>query len=102
MNQPQVGIRELKTYLSKYLRRVKAGETLIITEYGKPIGRIVPEGASLDERIQAMMDSGLARWNGEKLEAREPQVVNRSDILLSDIVVEDRDIDYLSGHERPD
>ena len=102
MNQPQVGVRELKTYLSKYLRRVKAGETLIITEYGKPIGRIVPEGASLDERIQAMMDSGLARWNGEKLEAREPQVVNRSDILLSDIVVEDRDIDYLSGHERLD
>ncbi len=102
MNQPHVGIRELKTYLSKYLRRVKAGETLVITEYGKPIGRIIPEGASLDERLQAMVDAGLARWNGEKLKPGEPQVVNRSDKLVSDIVVENRDIDYLSRHERTD
>lgn len=100
MSQPQVGIRELKTHLSKYLRYVKKGQTLIITEYGKPIGRIVPEGASLDDRIQAMMDAGLARWNGKKLEARDPQVVNRSDKLVSDIVTENRDIDYLSGHKR--
>ncbi len=100
MREPQVGIRELKTHLSKYMRHVKAGETLVITEYGKPIGRIVPKQASLDDRSQALVDAGLARWNGRKLTTREPQVVNRSDKLISDIVVEERDIDYISGHKR--
>ena len=47
----KVGIRELKSHLSHYLRRVKAGETLIITERGKPIGRIVPESQPLEERL---------------------------------------------------
>ncbi|MBS1249806.1 MAG: Antitoxin VapB47 [Chloroflexi bacterium] len=96
MHEPQVGIRELKTHLSKYLRHVKAGETLVITEYGKPIGRIVPKRSSLEDRSQALVDAGLARWNGTKLAPKEPQVVNRSDKLLSDIVVEEREIDTLS------
>ncbi|WP_374687443.1 type II toxin-antitoxin system Phd/YefM family antitoxin [Promineifilum sp.] len=43
----RVGIRELKSGLSEYLRRVKAGETIVITERGRPIGRIVPEGLTL-------------------------------------------------------
>ena len=35
-----VGIRDLKAQLSKTIQQVKAGETVIITERGKPIGRI--------------------------------------------------------------
>ena len=42
----EAGIRELKSKLSAYMRRVKAGETVVITERGKPIGRIVPVSAS--------------------------------------------------------
>ena len=41
-----VGIRDLTARLSEYLRQVKAGETVIITEHGRPIGRIVPEPES--------------------------------------------------------
>lgn len=48
MTQVIVGIRELKARLSEYLRQVKAGETVIITEHGRPIGRIVPEPESLE------------------------------------------------------
>ena len=32
-----VGIRELKTQLSAYLRKVKSGDAITITEHGKPI-----------------------------------------------------------------
>lgn len=92
----KVGIRELKTNLSKHLRRVKAGEMLIITEYGKPIGRIVPETDSVEERMQAMVEAGLLLRAGEKLPEREPVAVNRGPRMISELIEEDRDVDYLS------
>ena len=42
-----VGIRELKTRLGKYIKRVQAGGTVIVTDRGKPVGRIIPIGTSL-------------------------------------------------------
>jgi prevent-host-death family protein len=91
MNPGVVGVRELKSRLSEYLRRVKAGETVIITERGRPIGRIVPEPQTLEEKMQRLIDAGLAEWNGERPEITEPTVVNKSGILVSDIVVELRE-----------
>lgn len=41
MGEIHVGTRELKNRLSEYLRRVKAGETIMVTERGKIIGQIV-------------------------------------------------------------
>jgi prevent-host-death family protein len=38
----RVGVRELRQNLSKYLRRVEAGETLEVTERGRPVARLVP------------------------------------------------------------
>ena len=36
-----VGVRDLRDHLSAYLERVKAGETITITEHGHPIARLV-------------------------------------------------------------
>ena len=38
-----VGIRDLRDHLSAYLERVKAGETITVTEHGRPIARLVPD-----------------------------------------------------------
>jgi prevent-host-death family protein len=38
----QVGVRELRLLLSKYLRCVKRGEDVLITERGEIVARIVP------------------------------------------------------------
>ena len=43
-----VGVRELRQNLSKYLERVKAGESLGVTERGRLVARLVPSGASID------------------------------------------------------
>jgi len=86
MTQLSVGIRDLKAQLSEYLRHVKAGETVIITEHGRPIGRIVPEPESPEERIQRLRESGELLWNGERLLAFEPVGKNTGDRLISDIV----------------
>jgi len=67
MTENRVGIRELKNKLSDYLRRVKAGETIIITEHGRTIGQLIPVKPSIEEKNQLMVDAGQADWNGKKL-----------------------------------
>ena len=42
MSMTMVGIRELKAHLSAYLRRIKKGESLSITEHGKPVALLTP------------------------------------------------------------
>ena len=38
----QVSVHEAKTHLSRLLRRVLAGEDVVITRSGKPLARLVP------------------------------------------------------------
>ena len=38
-----VGVRELRANLSRWLEKVKEGEVLVVTERGKPIARIIPD-----------------------------------------------------------
>jgi prevent-host-death family protein len=44
MNERQVGVRELRQNLSKYLRRVQRGERLEVTEHGRPVAVLAPLG----------------------------------------------------------
>jgi prevent-host-death family protein len=51
----RVGVRELRQNLSVYLRRVKEGASLDVTEHGRTVARLVPsaEGGSVLERLVA-------------------------------------------------
>jgi prevent-host-death family protein len=91
MSEMRVGTRELKNKLSEYLRRVKAGETITVTEHGKIIGQIIPVKPGVAERLQAMVAAGQVEWNGQKLNPYQPTAVNQGDHLLSDLVIEDRE-----------
>jgi prevent-host-death family protein len=50
----RVGVRELRQNLSVYLRRVKAGESLEVTERGRPVARLEPvsEASDVIERLE--------------------------------------------------
>jgi prevent-host-death family protein len=91
----KVGIRELKSKLSEYLRRVKAGETILVTERGKAIGQIIPVKSIIEEKLQAVVDAGLAEWNGKKVRPGQPLAIKRGKKQVSDLVAEDRDVNYL-------
>jgi prevent-host-death family protein len=91
MEQIKVGIRELKENLSKYIAKVKSGQSIVITDHGKPVGRIIPEGQSLEERVEALVQAGVIAWDGKKLADITPPAVNRSDKLASDIIIEMRE-----------
>jgi prevent-host-death family protein len=41
----EVGVRELRDHLSRYLDRVRDGDEVVITDRGRAIARVVPIGA---------------------------------------------------------
>ena len=95
----KVGVRELKSRLTHYLRIVERGESIIITVRGKPVARLIPllpeEGASLlpaslETKMWHLVRQGIIEWQGGKPKIPMPVARNRSPKLLSDLVVEDR------------
>jgi prevent-host-death family protein len=63
----RVGSRELKNRLGRYLRAVRAGQSLIITDRGKPIAKLAPPNDAkprengLQERLEELEAQGLIR-----------------------------------------
>lgn len=43
-----MGVRELRQNLSRYLERVKEGETLAVTERGREVARLIPSHPDVD------------------------------------------------------
>lgn len=85
-----VGVRVLKNQLSRYLKRVQAGERMVVTDRGKPVAILSPPVATeTDRRIEAMLREGLARWGGGKPKGsrRPPRVKGPS---VAQAVIEGR------------
>ncbi len=46
-----VGVHEAKTHLSRLLRRVAAGEEIVIARSGQPVARLVPTAPVRERRL---------------------------------------------------
>ena len=59
------GIRELKDNLSRYIRRIEAGERIAITAHGRVVAELVPPGAaaksSVSSRFEELVAAGVIR-----------------------------------------
>ena len=91
-----VGVRDLKSRLTHYLRLIKAGERVIVTERGKPIALIRPvDGAetqvSIEERLAVLAKQGLIRLPLKKgrFDLKIPPIKSKGK-AASRIVIEDR------------
>ena len=91
MGQSLVSIRELKSRLSHYLRLTRKGESVVITDRGVPIGRIVPLGQDLNQRLAALRETGQAQWSGRKLRSWAPLAKVRGRGSVADLLVADRE-----------
>ena len=49
----RIGVRELRQHASRYLRRVRGGETIEVTDRGRPVARLVPvaNGSTWDRLV---------------------------------------------------
>ena len=84
-----VGIRDLKQNASAVVARVRAGDSLLVTDRGVPVARIIPIGElTLDDRVAMGLATAPTVSFDELLESLpdEPPTT-----LLSDILDELRD-----------
>lgn len=85
-----VGVRELKSRLSEFLRRVANGERITVTDRGRPVAVIGPaESAEGLDDIVAMVREGRAAWGGGKPRGAARPIRIRGK-PISDTVLEDR------------
>lgn len=89
----KVGLRDANLHFSKYIKLVKEGEEVVLTDRGAPIAVIKPlvsEGASSEKRIKLLEERGvLKRAASGNQPFRKPLVI--SGRPLSEIVAEERD-----------
>jgi prevent-host-death family protein len=88
----QVGARELKTRLGAYLREVREGATLIVTERGEPVAELRPlpvGGKSEKARLEVLVARGaLTRTSKTRLSPFRPiPIAGRP---LAETIAEDR------------
>jgi prevent-host-death family protein len=69
----RIGIRELRQKASEYLRRVEGGETIEVTDRGRPVALLtpIPEAPPL-ERLRAAGDVDSASGSVDDLPAPLP------------------------------
>lgn len=86
----QAGVRDVKNHLSEYLRRVRRGERIVITDRGRPIATLagLAEGES-DEAGWRLVRQGLGEWSGGKPRGLSdpPRIPGRR---AQEVVIEDR------------
>lgn len=62
-------VSKLKASLSEYLRSVKAGEEVLVTERGRPIAKLIPAASAdrLPDQLIEMEKQGLIKIGSGKL-----------------------------------
>lgn len=90
----KVGSRELKNRLGKYLARVGRGETILVTDRGRPVAKLVPmeEGArppiTLDELLKKLEAEGHLRLGTRPFKRFKP--IRAKGKPASQMIIEDR------------
>ena len=95
----EISVRELKSRLSEYLRKVAAGEEVVVTSHGKEVARLSPPRAR--RRAASTQAELIARFrnlpwvrpgSGEKPALPKPLIRNRKgEKTLAEIVREQRE-----------
>jgi prevent-host-death family protein len=85
-----VGIRELKTNLSRHLKRVRSGTRLLVTDHGRSIATIAPVDGPDVGWLAELVADGKAQWSGGKPEGASNPVTLSGGRSASAVVIEDR------------
>jgi prevent-host-death family protein len=83
-----IGLRELNQNPSKAVARVRAGATIVVTDRGKPVLRMIPE-AEHPGTLQRMLAAGEAKAPADQgmpdlIPELAPDVESLSDLLIAD------------------
>lgn len=83
----EVGIRELRNHLSKWVARARKGEEIVITDRGKPVARLV--GADHESNFDRLVREGVITPPRSRRRVKGmPRVKPKQ--TVSDLVIEPR------------
>lgn len=82
-----VGIKALKASLSRIVSRAADGETIVVTEHGRPVVLITPLPPGV-RVLDALRSAGRVRWAGGKPAVAPLRVRHRHADLAAAIVEE--------------
>jgi prevent-host-death family protein len=81
----RIGVRELRQHASRYLARVRAGETVEVTDRGVLVALLVPPGPGESSR-QELIAAGMLDPAAAPLEfPRRPRLASSSASALDDV-----------------
>ena len=83
----EVGIRELRAGLSRYMKKVHEGEEIVVTDRGAPVARIVPMNGR--RKIDRLIAAGLVEPAPRKTPRSLPKPI-KIEGGVSDLVDEQR------------
>ncbi len=85
----RIDVRDLKASLSEHVRRVSAGESIIVTDRGRTVARLVPP--DVPESLLRLIRAGRLNWAGRRLSVplKRPALRGKG-LSLSEIVLRDR------------
>jgi prevent-host-death family protein len=89
----KVGARELKNRFGHYLRQVKAGETVHVTDRGRIVAELrpsAPEKTGDQEALRRLAAEGVVTLGAGHHEDFRPYPVIRGKRLASRMIIEDR------------
>jgi prevent-host-death family protein len=86
----RITLSELKSGLSRWVARARAGEVIGITSHGKPVARLVGVPAAGPAGALRLLARGAATWDGGKPALHPPVVLSEGGTSLCDIVQQDR------------
>jgi prevent-host-death family protein len=92
----RIGIRELRQNASQYIRLVKAGETIEVTERGVPVAVLAPPPAEPERkktRREELIEQGLLIPGTQDWSSWKPLPAKPGERTLSAILQEMRDED---------
>ena len=90
----RIGSRELKNRLGAYLQEVRQGQSLLITDRGKPVAKLSPPDADLvsvetiEESLKKLEGRGLLRVGRRPLARFRP--ITSHGKSASQMILEDR------------
>ncbi len=84
-----VGARELKARLGSYLQRVRAGETLTVTDRGEPIAELRPLEETFGQKLERLRATGRIGGGSGLMEPFEPIRIEGASV--SSAILEDRE-----------
>jgi prevent-host-death family protein len=93
METTVVGIRDAKINLSKLLKVVQDGNEVLLTDRGRPVGKIVPvqpHSLALAERLKRLEERGVMERRNRRRTNKVPPPLPLEEGLAQKILQEDR------------